>query len=792
MNWKDILIIIVLVTVVGGLFAHEYWWKPKQELETPEIPEFVKEPVGKEEVEPEKEEPLEEEVPPKEELPEEEIIPEREVKEETTQIPEEITPKAPPQGKSLFGKEILSKPSIDSESIFMVGVTDDHGSIDWRTPLTISSIAEVSPILLIENKNSVDDFSPKLFVEQYSPSMIYLHNYNYNFPNVKKIETENINSQLYSSSNFVVISNGNDYETSLTAASFAAYFNIPIFFSPLNNNDKDLIERWNAKKIGIRAKTGIDYSLTVSEAVDIIKENSDYLILTTSDDLSKPERPGFSLSAPILTGGRKGVLLNITNPTKTSVKTKINEVTRDGFAPSYIVVVGSEKNFPFLDFEIVPPNTYFDQDDDHQYFVNLYYWANYNSSNEYIPDAAVGAITGYSVSDVSSLIARSIFYDRIAKSDKVVYWSPYSDSTSLPSGYSLIGPILDTDFHEKNINNFKSYSSLQAKSIVINELKNSSVFIYNGHAGRTALGNISISEIPVFRDPAFIFAFGCATLEPWNPGTPEEIRNEPIISYEAIKKGAVGILGAVEVSLVSQAYYYGTDQRIIVENSLNMPVGDSDFLTLRMFDASYLYGNLPPGRDVNYYNKRYIYLLGDPKLEIKASSQIQPNVFSDKARMNFAASVSERMLCYKEGTAEYELYGGACVLCKVFKKSCETMEEKPDTIVEFDFPLLLESYVYATDTSIYSQTGYGVKNTYFLRAALRFFTIDKIYDVDIIKSDGQRIDLPISFKKFGEHCFYFNNRKYCPNFLELFYGSINPITSEKSIPKYLDIILKFK
>jgi len=32
MNWKDILIIIVLVTVVGGLFAYEYLSKPKEEL----------------------------------------------------------------------------------------------------------------------------------------------------------------------------------------------------------------------------------------------------------------------------------------------------------------------------------------------------------------------------------------------------------------------------------------------------------------------------------------------------------------------------------------------------------------------------------------------------------------------------------------------------------------------------------------------------------------------------------------------------------------------------------------
>ena len=34
MNWKDISIIIVLIAVVGGLFAYEYWWTPKQEAKT--------------------------------------------------------------------------------------------------------------------------------------------------------------------------------------------------------------------------------------------------------------------------------------------------------------------------------------------------------------------------------------------------------------------------------------------------------------------------------------------------------------------------------------------------------------------------------------------------------------------------------------------------------------------------------------------------------------------------------------------------------------------------------------
>ena len=43
MNWKDVLIIIVLIGVVGGLFAYEYWWEPKEEAKGPKSPKIIEE-----------------------------------------------------------------------------------------------------------------------------------------------------------------------------------------------------------------------------------------------------------------------------------------------------------------------------------------------------------------------------------------------------------------------------------------------------------------------------------------------------------------------------------------------------------------------------------------------------------------------------------------------------------------------------------------------------------------------------------------------------------------------------
>ncbi|MEK9179077.1 MAG: cell wall-binding repeat-containing protein [Patescibacteria group bacterium] len=324
--------------------------------------------------------------------------------------------------KILFNQEVKSKPAIDSDSVFMLGVSSENSDIDWKTIFEVSSLSKIVPILLVENKNKLDDFSPKLFIQQYSPRKIYTYNYQYSNQNSEKLNADDINAKLYSSSNFVVISNGEDYASSIVAASFAARFNIPIFFTPLKSEERNLIKNWNAKSIGIGVTENIDHALSVGEANNLLKENSDYLILTTSDDLTKTSYSRFSLATPILAGGRDGLILDIKNPTRESVKQAVNQVTKNGFNPAYLVTVGNENNFPFLQFDIIPQGTLYNQDDDHQYFVNLYYWADYNNSNEYVPDASVGAITGYSVSDASSLIARSLFYEKIAKSDKVITW----------------------------------------------------------------------------------------------------------------------------------------------------------------------------------------------------------------------------------------------------------------------------------------------------------------------------------------------------------------------------------
>lgn len=682
--------------------------------------------------------------------------------------------------KILFDQEVKSKSAIDPSSVFMLGVSSENNAIEWKTIFEVSSISKIAPILVVENKGKFDDFSPKLFIQQYSPQKIYTYNYQYSDQKSEKLQTDNINAKLYNSSNFVVISDGENYASSIVAASFAARFNIPIFFTPLKSEERNLIKSWSAKSIGIGVAENVDYALTINEANDLLKKDSDYLILTTSDDLTKTSNPRFSLIAPILAGGRDGVILNVKNPTRESVKQVVNQATQNGFHPAYLVSVGNENNFPFLQFDIVPQGTLYNQDDDHQYFVNLYYWADYNNSNEYVPDASVGAITGYSVSDASSLIARSLFYERISKSDKVVAWSPYiSGDPALRQNASKIDPVLNNDFTKKYLSNFKDYNSLADKATVVTELKDSSVFVYSGHSWRNILGNISVTEMPVFNNPTFIFAFGCAALEPWNPGTLEANRGNPIIGYEAIKNGAVGFLGSAEISFVAGELYFGSDQRMLVQNALTMPVGQGQFLTSRMSDAHFLYttGKQNPEGN-NYYYKSYTYLLGDPKLKSKVTSNLTLNIVtSDYIRMDFGSkSRLEKFVAIK---------GGGYVLCSFDEKECSDLLRDPSKdATEFNFPILLDNYVYSADLA------FETSNSFYGRTNLRFLTENPV------KSISTKTDLNLTpdatYKYTGEHCFNFGKKQYCPNLLlYLPYGSVNTQTKEIKVPKYLDINFSF-
>jgi len=682
--------------------------------------------------------------------------------------------------KVLFNQEVKSKSAINPSSVFMLGASSENGEIDWKTIFEVSSISKISPILLVENKDKLDDFSPKLFIQQYSPKKVYTYNYQYSDQKSEKLQADNINAKLYNSSNFVVISDGENYASSIVAASFAARFNIPIFFAPLKNNERDLIKSWGAQSIGIGVSENVDHVLALNEANDLLKENSDYLILTTSDDLTKTSHPRFSLVAPILAGGRNGIVLDVKNPTRESVKQAVNQVTQNGFHPAYLVTVGNESNFPFLQFDIVPQGTLYNQDDSHQYFVNLYYWADYNNSNEYIPDASVGAITGYSVSDASSLIARSLFYEKLAKSDKVVAWSPYSsgDPASRQNA-AKIDPVLNNDFTKKYLSDFKDYNSLSDKAAVITELKDSSVFVYSGHSWRNIIGNILVTEMPVFNNPTFIFAFGCAALEPWNPGTLESNRGNPIVGYEAIKNGAVGFLGSAEISFLASELYFGSEQRMLVQNTLTMPVGQGQFLNSRMSDAYNLYttGKQNPEGN-NYYYKSYNYLLGDPKLKLKVTSNFTPNIVTDnRIRMDFESkSKLEKFVAVK---------GGGYTMCSVDEKSCsDLLRDRSRDAAEFNFPILLDNYVYSADLAFESS------DSFYGRTQLRFFTEDKIREINTLSDSGSKPEP--TYKYIGQHCFDFEEKKYCPNLLlYLPYGSVNTQTKEISIPKYLDLNFVF-
>src|SRR3989338_4767307 len=116
----------------------------------------------------------------------------------------------------LFDKGVFSKMRISSKDAFVLGTHAYDFTLDWKTILQVSSVSSTSPILVVENKDTADEVSLKLFLEQYKPTKIFVHNYAIKNRESAKLET-NINAQLYSYANFVVVADGADYAKSLSA-----------------------------------------------------------------------------------------------------------------------------------------------------------------------------------------------------------------------------------------------------------------------------------------------------------------------------------------------------------------------------------------------------------------------------------------------------------------------------------------------------------------------------------------------------------------------------------------------
>ena len=330
----------------------------------------------------------------------------------------------------------------------------------------------------------------------------------------------------------------------------------------------------------------------------------DRLVLTSSRDLNegytipddKPASFGIrnlftkaSLLAPILAITKKQSLLVTPESTISLVKQDIdNFVTRHDLNPNTITILASPGIVPHSQYGTTRWDTVT------QSFFQID-GAIYGSSlNDYYQDVSVGRIFGFSSSDVSSYIARVLSFVSVKQGDEA---KMISCRISSPVQYSpsIVSELLGDSM---NLENERFYGDFDLQNLL-----DKRVIVYEGHGNEvgTLCGfttdNLRSEDI-YLNQALVIHSAACLTCSYGVALSADTL--DSFFCAELIRRGAIGVLGATDVSATNVAGVDILDPLLEGEN-----LGES-FRLMSIKDYSSL----------SYYHEPFHTLIGDPTLRI--------------------------------------------------------------------------------------------------------------------------------------------------------------------------------
>ncbi len=202
---------------------------------------------------------------------------------------------------------------------------------------------------------------------------------------------------------------------------------------------------------------------------------------------------------------------------------------------------------------------------------------------EMLPDVAVGRIKGFSTSDVSSLISRTLFYDDLAPPKPRAVLMATADPEG-PETY-MENRVIAEKFGEilsKSEIDFESYiKDSRTFKFPSRYWKDKQLILYYDHGNHDWAG-IDSHELPTLNNPV-VSLMACL---PCSTDTPDSFCNN------LIRKGAINTIVASDIAFVGQYLPFSTIYDML----------DKGWSMGQSFQRNYVYGN---------YNKMY-QLLGDP------------------------------------------------------------------------------------------------------------------------------------------------------------------------------------
>ncbi len=245
-----------------------------------------------------------------------------------------------------------------------------------------------------------------------------------------------------------------------------------------------------------------------------------------------------SLAAPVLASAKKEIILMVDETNTDSANSKIKQElsrfydipalikTRPFLNEFYLTIISDGISMPYKN-----KSTTSSQANDQ------FYYSSYDSGNIRNPSMSIGRIFGISISDVSSLISRTLFYNDIKKPDNASFMA------------SLVVGINGSDYVNisvsawvakfKEVRSFVSYGFSPTRDYSLNDPNRwvgYDFISYNDH-GNSNWAGIYSNKIPLLNNP-IVFSYACSTCS---------TQNKDSFCANAIRQGAIAFIGAVDL-----------------------------------------------------------------------------------------------------------------------------------------------------------------------------------------------------------------------------------------------------
>jgi hypothetical protein len=442
---------------------------------------------------------------------------------------------------------------------------------------------------------SFDADSILYFMQQYNPSKLTLigetsqeldGNLIVGGLEQENIQRRRLNDYLFYWESFdTVVYVEDDYELALLASTYASLINAPLIIQGTTYDSARIFSGRNVICIGTTTLNGGSCSeqYNLEQLQDRYKSetNTDKIILVNPIDWSafvsssfKPEKSTelihalytkTSLNAPILASSKHELIVSTTDT---------DYLLIDSFIEPYLV--GMNYLTIMADFYVIPHSDY---QDGWALALDPSTYADITGDQK--PDVAIGRIAGISNSDVSSYLARSIFYDEFEKANSMKFLA-----SSFGGTLGAMTRKISSIFGEAGYNAIDVTSDEESFEFDSVEWENQDLIYYTDH-GDSFWSGMSSDQIPELEN-SLVLSASCSTVSTSSYNS---------FWARAIRKGAIGYLGATGITAISSDY--------------------SDFMNKIYYsDISIIGEAFKESYDSSSSSRAMTILIGDPTLDV--------------------------------------------------------------------------------------------------------------------------------------------------------------------------------